>query len=305
MNELKYARRVTTPDACSMDVPRTGVVAKKRKRGLITISAIALGIFIVTIGLSRLKPAVPLVDSSTIWADIVKRWPIVRQVRGLGMLVPEDIRWVPANTEGRVEKERQTNDQSAKNGLIAELQYNTSKLKQAELANRNEIEQKRLSFAYEAIDPRLASKQAAVDQTKHAFTGDECGSAEPRVDIHDKNPQIIRSLEQQWAQAYANRDTAWLSCILGDDFEIGSMPDQACATHSKQNVLDWVATRTGSAELELLQIKPHDNTVMARGVYSVRRGGKLVSRFQFTDVFVYRSSRWQAVARTIAELPLK
>jgi HlyD family secretion protein len=62
--------------------------------------------------------------------------------------------------------ERQTNDQLAKNGLIAELQYKTSKVKEAELANRNEIEQKRLKFAHESIDPQLASKQSAVDQAK-------------------------------------------------------------------------------------------------------------------------------------------
>src|SRR5262249_57325840 len=42
--------------------------------------------------------------------------------------------------------ERETNDQLAKNGLVAELQYKTSKVKEAELANRNEIEQKRLQF---------------------------------------------------------------------------------------------------------------------------------------------------------------
>src|SRR5207245_11243046 len=62
--------------------------------------------------------------------------------------------------------ERETNDQLAKNGLIAELQYKTSKVKEAELANRNEIEQKRLNFAHDSIDPQLASKQAAVDQAK-------------------------------------------------------------------------------------------------------------------------------------------
>ena len=54
--------------------------------------------------LSRLKPAVPSVDRSTVWIDTVKRGPMVRQVRGLGTLVPEDIRWIAANTEGRVEK---------------------------------------------------------------------------------------------------------------------------------------------------------------------------------------------------------
>jgi HlyD family secretion protein len=62
--------------------------------------------------------------------------------------------------------ERETNDQLAKNGLIAELQYKTSKVKEAELANRNQIEEKRLQFAHDSIDPQLASKQAAVDQAK-------------------------------------------------------------------------------------------------------------------------------------------
>src|SRR3977135_3590141 len=60
--------------------------------------------------------------------------------------------------------ERQTNDQLAKNGLVAELVYKTSKVKEAELANRDEIEQKRLAFAHDSIEPQLASKQAAVDQ---------------------------------------------------------------------------------------------------------------------------------------------
>jgi HlyD family secretion protein len=221
----------------AMDIPRPDVAAKKRKRRIITIAAVALGVILATIGLSRLKPAVPTVERSSVWIDTVKRGPMVRQVRGLGTLVPEDIRWIPANTEGRVEKiiiwpgthvepdsvilelsspeleqaahdaelqataaeaelttlratlqrglldqeattakansdyeqakmERQTNDQLAKNGLIAELQYKTSKVKEAELENRNGIERKRLQFAHDSIDPQVASKQAAVDQAK-------------------------------------------------------------------------------------------------------------------------------------------
>ena len=220
-----------------MDVPRPDLLAKKRKHRIITISAIVIGVVLATVGLSRLKPAVPSVDRSTVWIDTVKRGPMVRQVRGLGTLVPEEIRWIPANTEGRVEKiivrpganvesdteilemtspeleqaahdaelqakaadaelatlranlqrelldqeattakvrsdyeqakmERQTNDQLAKNGLVADLVYKTSKVKEAELANRNEIEQKRLNFSRDSIEPQLASKQAAVDQAK-------------------------------------------------------------------------------------------------------------------------------------------
>ena len=60
------------------------------------------------------------------------------------------------------------NEQLKKNGLVAELQYKTSQVKEAELVNRDAIEQKRLNFARDSIDPQLASKQAEVDQVKEA-----------------------------------------------------------------------------------------------------------------------------------------
>jgi HlyD family secretion protein len=62
--------------------------------------------------------------------------------------------------------ERQTNDQLAKNGLVSDLVYKTSQVKEAELANRDEIENKRLAFSRDSIEPQIASKQAAVDQAK-------------------------------------------------------------------------------------------------------------------------------------------
>src|SRR6266849_31677 len=63
-----------------------------------------VGVGVITLGLSRLKPAAPSVDHATVWIDTVKRGPMLRQVRGLGTLVPEDIRWIPATTVGRVER---------------------------------------------------------------------------------------------------------------------------------------------------------------------------------------------------------
>ena len=61
---------------------------------------------LVSVVLARLKPAAPTVERATVWVDTVKRGPMVRQVRGLGTLVPVDEarRWVPASTQGRVEK---------------------------------------------------------------------------------------------------------------------------------------------------------------------------------------------------------
>jgi HlyD family secretion protein len=63
-----------------------------------------LALLAVTLGLSRLKPAAPTVERSAVWVDTVKRGPMLRQVRGLGTLVPQEIRWIPALSEGRVER---------------------------------------------------------------------------------------------------------------------------------------------------------------------------------------------------------
>jgi HlyD family secretion protein len=79
----------------------------KHRRRLLRITYIVAGLVIVafvTVGLSRLKAAAPSVDKATVWTDTVKRGPMLREVRGLGTLVPETIRVIPAATDGRVEQ---------------------------------------------------------------------------------------------------------------------------------------------------------------------------------------------------------
>ena len=61
-------------------------------------------VVLMGVGVSRLKPAAPGVDRATLWIDTVQRGPMIRQVRGTGTLVPEDLRWIPAATSGRVER---------------------------------------------------------------------------------------------------------------------------------------------------------------------------------------------------------
>lgn len=87
-----------------MDIVRPEVKRKKRVRLIIYIVAAVVLIPLVTYALSRLKPAAPSVDSGTIWTDTVKRGPMLREVRGLGTLVPETILLIPAATDGRVDK---------------------------------------------------------------------------------------------------------------------------------------------------------------------------------------------------------
>jgi HlyD family secretion protein len=88
-----------------MDVPRGKEVARRKLiRRIIVIVVVLAAIPLITWGLSRLKPAAPSVDAATVWRDTVKRGPMVRDVRGLGTLVVEQYRWIPAAFDSRVEK---------------------------------------------------------------------------------------------------------------------------------------------------------------------------------------------------------
>jgi len=87
-----------------LDIVRPEVKRKKRIRRIIYIAVILILLPLVTYGLSRLKPAPPTVDGSVIWTDTVKRGEFLREVQGLGTLVPETTRIIPAITEGRVEQ---------------------------------------------------------------------------------------------------------------------------------------------------------------------------------------------------------
>jgi HlyD family secretion protein len=87
-----------------MDIARPSDARAKKIRRVVygTISVVIFGG--MTLGLSRLRPAPPTVDRATVWIDTVKRGEMLREVRGLGTLVPVDIRWIPAETSARVDR---------------------------------------------------------------------------------------------------------------------------------------------------------------------------------------------------------
>ncbi|HSG66400.1 MAG TPA: HlyD family efflux transporter periplasmic adaptor subunit, partial [Gammaproteobacteria bacterium] len=86
-----------------MDIARPDIAEARRRRRLIWSAAGIILFAIAAFGISRLEPAAPSVDAGTVWIETVKRGPMVREVRGTGTLVPEEIRWIPAVTEGRVD----------------------------------------------------------------------------------------------------------------------------------------------------------------------------------------------------------
>ena len=87
-----------------MDVVRTGVVEAKRRRRWLLAGAGVVVLALVTVALANIDPAAPGVDRDTVWIGTVERGTLVRQVRGHGTLVPVDLRFVQAQTAGRVDR---------------------------------------------------------------------------------------------------------------------------------------------------------------------------------------------------------
>ena len=87
-----------------MDIPRKDAKRKKVIRIAAILTTLVLAVGGIGYGVNRLKPAAPPVDFSALWPDTVKRGSMVREVRGIGTLVPEDTMLITATTDARVER---------------------------------------------------------------------------------------------------------------------------------------------------------------------------------------------------------
>lgn len=164
-----------------MDVPRPSQTRKRRIRYALYALIGIVSVVLTTVGLSRLKPAAPSVEKSTVWPDKVKRGQMLRQVRGNGTLVPEEIRQIASPVEGRVERIAAlpgvevtagtvlielSNPQLEQAAVDAEYQI---KAAEADLSNlRVKLESERMSQQAAA-----ASVQSEYNQAKLQLDSDE------------------------------------------------------------------------------------------------------------------------------------
>jgi HlyD family secretion protein len=89
----------------AMDVKRDPAILKRKQRNRLIGGVIAVAAVIgLTVAVSQLQPAAPTVAGSAVYTGTVKRGPMVREVRGAGTLVPEDIRWISTTATGKVER---------------------------------------------------------------------------------------------------------------------------------------------------------------------------------------------------------
>ena len=180
-----------------MDVARPNVARQKRRRQIIYIAVGIMLLALVTMGLSRLKPAAPSVERSTVWIDTVKRGSVLRQVRGLGTLVPIEgsIQFLPAITEGRVERILQLPGAQVKADTIL-LELSNPQLSQEALDAQWKL--KAAEADYKNLEVALAS-QVLAQKSVAAQAQSEYSQAKMQSDIDTELAKlgVISQLSQK------------------------------------------------------------------------------------------------------------
>jgi len=184
-----------------MDIQRKNAKRNRwlRRSVLITILIVVFGL--VTLGLSRLEPASPTVDRRTLWIDAVKRGPMLRQVRGVGTLVSEDVLVVPATVKGRVVRilvEPGTIVDA--NTVILELSNPELELQRLEAQSQLNSAQAKLDSQKTQLKDQLLGKKA--DQARMEATLREY-QLRAQVDQKQFEDELISELNYQLSQARA------------------------------------------------------------------------------------------------------
>jgi HlyD family secretion protein len=150
-----------------MDIVRTGEVQRKRRRRAILAVAAAAAIALITLGLSKLKPAAPTVDRQTVWIDKVQRGSMLRQVRGSGTLVPEDVRWITANVDGRVERIPSLPGVTVKSDTVL-LELSNPEVQQSALEAESQLKAAEADYdnLRAQLDSQLLTQQSKVTEAE-------------------------------------------------------------------------------------------------------------------------------------------
>ena len=219
-----------------MDIARPEFKTQKRRRQLFILAAVILAVAAASVGVSRLKPAAPTVERGTVWTDTVKRGPMLRQVRGLGTLVPtqEAVRQIPAETEATVVRIlmlpgsqikadtillQMTNPQTEQAAVDAQLQLKAAEAEYQNLRVKleSDLMNQKAGAATVHADDAQAQRQADTDKALYelgvisglAYKSSR-GKADEFTTRNDLETQRLaanqRAIESQMAQEQAKVD---------------------------------------------------------------------------------------------------
>ncbi|MGH9688240.1 MAG: efflux RND transporter periplasmic adaptor subunit [Candidatus Acidiferrales bacterium] len=238
-----------------MDIARPELKRRKKIRRYIYAGIAVVAVVLVTAALARLKPAAPSVDKSTVWTDTVKRGPMLREVRGLGTLVPETIQVVPAMSAGRVEKRFVlpgtavkantvvlvlSNPQLQQEALDAEYQLKGAQAvyEQTKATLQNQLMDKRTSAA------NISSQFRTAEMTKNYY--EQLGKLGLKSELDVKTEEVqAEELEKENKLAQEEVETFQNSIPAQLAVQQASVDQKQALYNLKKSQLDNLNVRSG------------------------------------------------------------
>ena len=158
-----------------------------------------LAIVLTTIGLSRLKPAAPTVDRNAIWMDTVEQGLMLIRVRGPGNLVPEQIRWIPAEVQGRVERKyKQPGEVVSANDILVELSNPDVQLQLLESQRQLSAAHQQLVMLRSNLQTQRLNQESLIAQVRSQHLQAE-RDAEALAELATKGEGYVSEAELQTA----------------------------------------------------------------------------------------------------------
>jgi len=212
-----------------MDVIRKDAGRKRMIRRIVYISIVAITVPLITWALSRLKPAAPSVEAATLWPDTVKRGQMKVDRRGLGTLVPEETLFIPAISEGRVEKRLEQQGDKVKPDTILFV------LSNPEVENSMVDAEYQLKTAEATYtDTQMTLEKQGLDQQATAAT----------VNADFKQAQLQSDRDKELAKEGLIPDLQEkLSSVKADELAQRSKLEQERLSFSKQQVQAQLAAQ--------------------------------------------------------------
>ena len=258
-----------------MDIPRKSAKRMKMvRRGLIITAGLAL-VAAVTVAVSRLEPAAPGVDRQTVWLDTVKRGPMLREVRGVGTLVSEDILWIPAAVKGRVARILvEPGSIVEPNTVLIELNNPELELELLDAKSQWNSAQSKLISQTAQLDDQLLQMETDLAQTQAGY---EENKLRAEVDQKQYDSELISELQLilSKTQVTQSQQLADAKRKRLEVFRTRNMPAQLAEAKASVEQAES-RYRLKCSEMESLRVKAGTHGVLAQVKDKIEPGQAIV-----------------------------
>ena len=254
-----------------MDIPRKSAKRMKMiRRGLIGTTGLVV-VALVTVGVSRLQPAAPGVDRRTLWLDTVKRGPMLREVRGVGTLVSEDILWIPADVKGRVTRILvEPGSIVEPNTVLIELNNPELELELADAKSQWNSAQSKLTSQTAQLEDQLLGMQADLALTEASH---EENRLRAEVDQKQYESDLISDLQLTLSKARVTQSEGLLEIKRKrlDMYKTQTMPAQLAEAKAAVEQAES-RYRLKCHEMDSLKVRAGTHGVLAQVANKIEPG---------------------------------